>query len=163
MNAAMRRPRPPAAVKWAAAAMLAGAVVTLGWGVLFALQQLHPPGPPPPEGYAQISLFFGGIFLGVVGSVPWLETALLALAGRERARTWSAVYFGLYFVVSFVLLVNVYSRANPNPPPLVDGLLGPVLEWLCGLAALVLLGRPAATRFFRARAAAGTGSEDPSS
>jgi hypothetical protein len=150
-------------VKWAAAAMLAGAVVTLGWGVLFAVQQLHSPPPPPAEGYAPIALFFGGIFLGVVGSVPWLETAWMALAGRERARTWSAVYFGLYFVVSFVLLVNDYSRANPNPPPLADGLLGPGLEWLCGLATLVLLSRPAATRFFQARGAASTGSEAPSS
>src|SRR5215469_10129826 len=94
----MTGPRAPAVVKWAARAMLAGAVLSAVLGAFQAMRWANPSGDIrsiPPV----LSLVIW-ILLVVPGAVPWLWMARMVLAGRGWARICSTVFFGLYFLVT---------------------------------------------------------------
>ena len=139
-------PRAPAAVKWAAEAMLVGAALTAVLGGLLTARWDHPSG--------DIRSGVPGLVLGIVvttaGCIPWLWMAWMALAGRGWARVLSAVFFGIYFVsfVPSLIISFIPARFSQPPGPRVVAEVG--LELLAGLAAIILLWQPASSRFFSA-------------
>jgi hypothetical protein len=145
-EAHMTRLRPPAVVKWAAGAMLAGAALTAGWGALRAASMDHSTGGMIPAP-AWFGLAYGS-FLAVAGSAPWVWMAWMALAGRGWARVWSVVFFDIYFVSVFSYVIKSRFSFQQSVGPGVA--VGVGLELLVGFVALVLLWRPASSQFFSA-------------
>jgi hypothetical protein len=80
------------------------------------------------------------VISGLVGIALWLWMARANSQGRNWARILSSVLFGL----ATLDLVGVITQ-----PKTILGLVFPVLTWLLGLAAVVLLWQPASTAFFR--------------
>jgi hypothetical protein len=90
----------------------------------------------------QLNTFIVALALisGLVGIALWLWMARATLQGRNWARILSSVLF----LLATLDLFGVISQ-----PKTVLGLVFPVLTWLVGLGAIVLLWRPASTEFFR--------------
>jgi hypothetical protein len=134
----MTQPRVPAEVTWAAALMLAGAVLSAAWGVLNGVRMGHPSGDLLSGGPGLVL----GLLEGAVGCIPWLWTAGKALAGRGWPRVVAVVFFCSYFIAVVPgLVVNSVSSG------VVAGVAG---ELLAGYAAIILLWRPASSDFFLA-------------
>ena len=83
------------------------------------------------------------IISGVVGIALWLWMARANGQGRSWARILSTVLFGL----ATLDLFGVVSQ-----PKTLLGLVFPVLTWLLGLGAVVLLWRKQSSEFFQPRA-----------
>jgi len=79
---------------------------------------------------------------GVIGVVLWLWMAQKNGQGRNWARILSSVLFGLATLDMFGVL---------SQPKTVLGLVFPVLTWLIGLGAVILLWRRESTEFFKPR------------
>ena len=84
---------------------------------------------------------------GLVVPALWLWMARANGQGRTWARTLSTVLFGLATLQLTGIFRTPVSHAGFGEDAL--GLLGTVLPWLVGLAAVWLLWRPAASAFFR--------------
>ncbi len=82
------------------------------------------------------------IVSGVIGVALWLWMARANSQGRNWARITSSVLFGL----ATLDLWGVLSQ-----PKTVLGLVFPVLTWLVGLGAIILLWRKESTEFFKPR------------
>src|SRR5208282_3543350 len=82
------------------------------------------------------------IISGVVGIVLWLWMARANGQGRNWARILSSVLFGLATLDLFGVL---------SQPKTLLGLVFPVLTWLIGLGAIVLLWRKQSSEFFQPR------------
>ncbi len=82
------------------------------------------------------------IVSGVVGIALWLWMARANGQGRNWARILSTVLFGLATLDLFGVL---------SQPKTLLGLVFPVLTWLLGLGAVVLLWRKQSTEFFQPR------------
>ena len=82
------------------------------------------------------------IISGLVGIALWLWMARANGQGRNWAPILSSVLFGLATLDLFGVITQ---------PKTVLGLVFPVLTWLLGLGAVVLLWRPDSTAFFRPR------------
>ncbi len=82
------------------------------------------------------------IISGVVGIALWLWMARANGQGRNWARILSTVLFGL-------ATLDLFGVASQ--PKTVLGLVFPVLTWLLGLGAIVLLWRKQSTAFFQPR------------
>ena len=82
------------------------------------------------------------IISGVVGIALWLWMARANGQGRNWARIVSTVLFGLATLDLFGVL---------SQPKTLLGLVFPVLTWLLGLGAVVLLWRKQSTAFFQPR------------
>jgi hypothetical protein len=80
------------------------------------------------------------IISGLVGIALWLWMARANSQGRNWARIVSTVLFGL----ATLDLFGVISQ-----PKTILGLIFPVLTWIVGLAAVVLLWRRASAAYFR--------------
>ena len=79
---------------------------------------------------------------GVIGVALWLWMARKNSQGKNWARILSTVLFGL----ATLDLFGVVSQ-----PKTVLGLVFPVLTWLVGLGAVILLWRRESTEFFKPR------------
>ena len=79
---------------------------------------------------------------GVIGVALWLWMARANSQGRNWARIVSSVLFGLATLDVFGVL---------SQPKTVIGLVFPVLIWLVGLGAVILLWRRDSTEFFKPR------------
>ena len=79
---------------------------------------------------------------GVIGVALWLWMARANSQGRNWARILSSVLFGLATLDMFGVL---------SQPKTVLGLVFPVLTWLVGLGAVILLWRRDSTEFFKPR------------
>ena len=79
---------------------------------------------------------------GVIGVALWLWMARANSQGRNWARIVSTVLFGLATLDMFGVL---------SQPKTVLGLVFPVLTWLVGLGAVILLWRRDSTEFFKPR------------
>src|SRR6516165_9255920 len=79
---------------------------------------------------------------GVVGGALWLWMARKNGQGKNWARILSTVLFGLATLDLFGVL---------SQPKTLLGLVFPVLIWLVGLGAVVLLWRGESTEFFKPR------------
>ena len=111
----------------------------------FSIQALNALGTPSIDDNAFVG--FGiiiGIFLTVVECGLWLWMAWTALAGHGWARILSTVFFG----IMCLMLVHYLIRSLPSAPAGVSVSLA--LEWLVGLAALILLWQRASSQFFTA-------------
>ncbi len=82
------------------------------------------------------------IVSGVVGIALWLWMARANGQGRNWARILSTVLFGL-------ATLDLFGVASQ--PKTLLGLVFPVLTWLIGLGAVVLLWRKQSTAFFQPR------------
>ncbi len=82
------------------------------------------------------------IVSGVIGVALWLWMAKANGQGRNWARILSSVLFGL----ATLDLFGVFSQ-----PKTLLGLVFPVLTWLIGLGAVILLWRKDSTAFFKPR------------
>ena len=80
------------------------------------------------------------IVSGVVGIALWLWMAKANSQGRNWARILSSVLFGLATLDMFGVL---------SQPKTLLGLVFPVLTWLIGLGAVILLWRKESTAFFK--------------
>jgi hypothetical protein len=80
------------------------------------------------------------IVSGVVGIALWLWMAKANGQGRNWARILSSVLFGLATLDMFGVL---------SQPKTLLGLVFPVLTWLLGLGAIILLWRKDSTEFFK--------------
>ena len=87
---------------------------------------------------------------GLVVIVLWLWMARANGQGRNWARILSTVLFGLATLQLISVLQQPVSHAGVGV--MVLGLLGTVLTWLPGLAAVWLLWRPASSAFFKPHA-----------
>ena len=83
------------------------------------------------------------IISGVVGIALWLWMARANGQGRSWARILSTVLFGL-------ATLDLFGVASQ--PKTLLGLVFPVLTWLLGLGAVVLLWRKQSSAFFQPRA-----------
>jgi hypothetical protein len=79
---------------------------------------------------------------GVIGVALWLWMARANSQGRNWARIVSTVLFGLATLDMFGVL---------SQPKTALGLVFPVLTWLVGLGAVILLWRRDSTEFFKPR------------
>jgi len=82
------------------------------------------------------------IVSGVIGIALWLWMAKANGQGRNWARILSSVLFGLATLDMFGVL---------SQPKTLLGLVFPVLTWLIGLGAVILLWRPDSSAFFKPR------------
>ena len=82
------------------------------------------------------------IVSGVIGIALWLWMAKANGQGRNWARILSSVLFGLATLDMFGVL---------SQPKTLLGLVFPVLTWLIGLGAVILLWRRDSTAFFKPR------------
>jgi hypothetical protein len=80
------------------------------------------------------------IVSGVIGIALWLWMARANSQGRNWARVVSTVLFGL----ATLDLFGVVSQ-----PATLIGLVFPILTWLIGLGAVILLWRKESTAFFK--------------
>ncbi len=139
------RPPAPPSVQNAVKLMYAGAgagtvslvlfLVSMG-AIRNANKTAHPPLSP-----AQLNSFFITTAVYLVISVGlWLWMARANLAGKSWARIVSTVLFVLN-------TVDLYSVLHY--PKTLTSLLIPVLTWLIGLGAVILLWRQESTAFFR--------------
>ena len=82
------------------------------------------------------------IVSGVIGIALWLWMAKANGQGRNWARILSSVLFGLATLDMFGVL---------SQPKTLLGLVFPVLTWLIGLGAVILLWQKESTAFFKPR------------
>jgi hypothetical protein len=109
--------------------------------------------------FTDVGLVFVGIPIAAVECALWVWMGSMALAGRGWARILSSVFFG----VMCLLLID-YIHGFPSPGgvtstgpfigtvPLVSALplISGALEWLVGLAAIILIWQRAAGQFYAA-------------
>jgi hypothetical protein len=130
--------------------MYAGAVVSalsliLGLATIGSLRSnLHKAQPtltPTQLHQMQTALVVGSVLIWVVSIGLWVWMALMNKAGRSWARIVATVLFGLntLYLLFFVI------RAGA-------GALVPILTWLIGLGALILLWRKDSSEYFNPQA-----------
>jgi hypothetical protein len=80
------------------------------------------------------------IISGLVGIALWLWMA----RANGQGRNWARIVSTVLFFLATLDLVGVISQ-----PKTILGLIFPVLTWIVGLAAVVLLWRRSSTAYFR--------------
>jgi hypothetical protein len=143
------RPGPPPSVVMAVRLMYAGAVVSalsliVGLATIGSLRSnLHRAQPtltPTQLHQLQTVLVVGSVVIGLISIGLWVWMALMNKAGKPWARIVATVLFGLYTL--YLLFV---IRAG-------TGALVPILTWLIGLGALILLWRKDTSEYFNPQA-----------
>ncbi len=143
------RPAAPASVLNAVKLMYAGAAVSLVSliisltdisGTKAAIRKARP--DLTATQISQLNGFIIGVAIvsGVVGIGLWLWMSWANKEGKNWARIFSSVLFAL----ATLDLFGVFSQ-----PKTVLGLIFPLLTWLIGLGAIVLIWRPDSSRFFK--------------
>ena len=143
------RPGPPPSMVMAVRLMYAGAVVSalsliVGLATVGSLRDsLHKAQPsltPTELHQLETVLVVGSVVIELISIGLWVWMALMNKAGKSWARIVAAVLFGLYTV--YLLFV---IRAGA-------GALVPILTWLIGLGALILLWRKDASEYINRQA-----------
>jgi hypothetical protein len=143
------RPAAPASVLNAVKLMYAGAAVSLVSlvisltdisGTKAAIRKARP--DLTATQISQLNGFIIGVAIlsGVVGIGLWLWMSWANKEGKNWARIFSSVLFGL----ATLDLFGVFSQ-----PKTALGLIFPLLTWVIGLGAIVLIWRPDSSRFFK--------------
>ena len=144
------RPEPPPTMVMAVRLMYAGAVVSalslvVGLVTISSLRNsLHKADPSLTSTQLhnlQTVVVTGSVAIGVISIGLWVWMALMNKAGKPWARVVATVLFGLYtlYLLFFVI------RAGA-------GALVPVLTWLIGLGALILLWRKDTSEYLNPKA-----------
>ena len=135
------RPGPPPSVVRAVQLMYAGAVVSaLSLIVTLAtigslrsdLHKAQPTLTPAQLHQLETILVAGSVFIEVISTGLWAWMALMNKAGKSWARIVASVLFALYTLYLLFVAIRVGAGA---------GALVPILTWLIGLGALILLWR----------------------
>jgi hypothetical protein len=165
------RQRPPVAVRWAAGLMFAGAALVAGeMAAQIALMKTVSYSGDGGNFFPEAALIFVGIPVTAVECALWVWTGSMALAGRGWARIVSSVFFG-----GMCLLLIDYIHGFPSPAdvtstgpfigtvPLVSALplISGALEWLVGLAAIILIWQRAPSQFYAASGQARAALREP--
>ncbi len=82
------------------------------------------------------------VISGVLGVALWLWMA----RANSQGRNWARIFSSVLFILATVDLFGVISQ-----PKTILGLIFPVLTWLVGLGAVILLWRRESTEFFKPR------------
>jgi len=145
------RPQAPQSVLNAVKLMYAGAavstvsliisLVSIG-GTKDAIRKARPSLTPAQVNQLNTFIIALAVVSGVIGVALWLWMAQKNGQGRNWARILSTVLFGLATLDMFGVL---------SQPKTVLGLVFPVLTWLIGLGAVILLWRRESTEFFKPR------------
>jgi hypothetical protein len=85
-----------------------------------------------------------GAVMGVIGAGLWWWMAIANGRGRSWARIVSTVFFGLSTMSLLASLIQ--------PQPVLSRVLG-IVQWLVGLAVIVLIWRRESSQFYRANSA----------
>jgi len=142
-----RPPAPPSVLK-AVKLMYAGAAVSTVSLIISLVSiggtksEIHKQRPSlSPTDVNHLELFISlAVVSGILGIGLWLWMAQKTGQGRNWARILSSVLF----ILATVDLYGVLSQ-----PKTVLGLVFPVLTWLVGLGAIILLYRKESTAYFR--------------
>jgi hypothetical protein len=144
-----QRPPAPASVLNAVKLMYAGAAISTV-SLIISLADIHGTKSAiekarPNLTTAQINqlntfIISLAIVSGVLGIALWLWMSWANNQGKNWARILSTVLFGL----ATLDMIGVFSQ-----PKTVYGVIFPVLTWLVGLGAVILLWRPESTAFFK--------------
>jgi hypothetical protein len=142
---------PPGAVRRAASLMLAGAALSIVYGVVAGLTSHSAmlysyTSTPSGTTVRHANFLVSGIVGGVIQCLLWLWMAWKAKAGRGWARVLSTVFFG--FMCLGLLAAVIAAAASPGNA--VPALLVTLIQWGAGLAALIQLWRPESSQFFAA-------------
>jgi hypothetical protein len=147
-------------IRWAAGLMFAGAALFAGEiAAQVALMNTVRYSGNGGNFFPDMGLVFVGIPATAAACALWVWMGSMALAGRGWARIVSSVLFG----VMCLLLID-YIHGFPSPGnvtstgpfigtvPLVSALplISGVLEWLVGLAAIILVWQRASGQFYAA-------------
>jgi len=132
--------------------MYAGAVVsalslivtlaTIG-SLRSTLHKAQPKLTPTQLHQLQTVLVAGSVFIEVISIGLWVWMALMNKAGKSWARIVGTVLFGLYTLYLLSVVVQVGAGS---------GALVPILTWLIGLGALVLLWRKDSSEYINRQA-----------
>lgn len=143
-----RPPAPPSILK-AVKLMYAGAavstvsliisLVSIG-GTKATIHKQRPSLSPTDVNHLELFIITLAVVSGILGIGLWLWMAQKTGQGRNWARILSSVLF----ILATVDLYGVLSQ-----PKTVVGLVFPVLTWLIGLGAIILLYRKESTAYFR--------------
>ena len=143
------RPPEPVSVQRAVRLMYAGAAVSTVSLIISLISiggtksEIHKqrPGLSATQVHQLEVLIIGlAVVSGLVGIGLWLWMAQKTGQGRNWARIFSSVLFGLATIDLYGVL---------REPKTVIGLVFPVLTWLVGLGAIILLYQKESTAFFR--------------
>jgi hypothetical protein len=144
-----QRPPAPASVLNAVKLMYAGAAISTV-SLIISLADIHGTKSAiekarPDLTTAQINqlntfIISLAVVSGVLGIALWLWMSWANNQGKNWARILSTVLFGL----ATLDMVGVFSQ-----PKTIYGVIFPVLTWLVGLGAVILLWRPESTAFFK--------------
>ena len=143
-------PPPPDAIRLATGLMLAGAALSVVYGVvdgLTAHSSTFYSYTSTQSGTTvhQANFLVSGIVTGVIQCLLWLWMAWKIKSGRNWARVLSSVFFGF---MCLGLLIAVFAASSHGNA--IFALLITLIEWGVGLAALIMLWRPESSQFFAA-------------
>jgi hypothetical protein len=82
------------------------------------------------------------VFVGVVAIALWLWMARMNGQGKGWARITATVLFGLW---------TIDTATSISQPGLILAMVFPIIAWLFGLGAVILLWRPDSTAFFKSQ------------
>jgi hypothetical protein len=134
-----RPPAPPSILK-AVKLMYAGAAVSTVSGTKSEIHKQRPSLSATEVNHLELFIISLAVVSGILGIGLWLWMANKTGQGRNWARILSSVLF----ILATVDLYGVLSQ-----PKTIVGLVFPVLTWLIGLGAIILLYRKESTAFFR--------------
>jgi hypothetical protein len=117
-----------------------------------------------PTSVVKELFFAGSIVIGIIGALAWLWIAWKNGAGRNWARVLATVFFALSCLGLPELLTGGHLSAMPSTLTAADGatitvpplsipawlIAGGVVNWLLGLAIIILLWQRAASRYYEA-------------
>ena len=143
------RPDAPVSVQNAVKLMYAGAGVSLVSlvisltdisGTKTAIRKARP--DLTATQISQLNGFIIGLAIvsGLVGIGLWLWMSW----ANNRGRNWARIFSSVLFALASLDLFGVFSQ-----PKTFLGLIFPLVTWVIGLGAIVLLWRPDSSRFFK--------------
>ena len=117
-----------------------------------------------PTSVVKELFFVGSIVVGIVAVLIWLWIAWKNRAGRNWARVVATVFFAMSCLGLPELLTGGHLSAMPSTLPAADGatvavpplaipawlIAGGVVNWLLGLAIIILLWQRAASQYYEA-------------
>lgn len=105
----------------------------------------------PSDGTYQAGAATGDIIMVLIAAGLWAWMARKNYQGRHWARVLSTVFFGLLSAYTLISVVSM-AVAIGNGATLTNPLPGILflLEWLCGLVALILIWLPVSGQYYRA-------------
>jgi hypothetical protein len=143
-----RPPAPPSVLK-AVKLMYAGAavstvsliisLVSIG-GTKSEIHKQRPSLSPTDVNHLELFIISLAVVSGILGIGLWLWMA----QKNGQGRNWARILSSVLFILATVDLYGVLSQ-----PKTIVGLVFPVLTWLIGLGAIILLYRKESTAYFR--------------